>query len=340
MNIAVDIMGGDHAPTAVIDGLALAYKAYPKMNFTLVGDEKTVQEGLKRVGLPEDGRISIVHASQVVHMNEPSTTALRAKKDSSITVCANLMKAKSVDAVVSAGHTGAAVASMVLKARMLPGIERPGIASTFPTPTGPFVMLDVGANVDSKPLHLVQYGVMGEIYAREVLGIKAPSLGVLSIGEEDEKGNELSKATRKILAKQGTFNFIGNVEGNDLFNRKADVVVCDGFVGNVVLKTAEGMAKSMFATLKEFLFKNLVRKVGAMLSKSAFKELKALTDYAEYGGAPLMGINGICIIGHGSSSPKAIMNALRVAGEFVEHDVNNKIIKRWQQIEESVNESL
>lgn len=339
MDIAIDVMGGDNAPTAVMDGLALAYDLFPNVNYLLVGDEEVIKSELARVKLTGKENITIQHASQVVEMSDPSTVALRTKKDSSITVSANLMKKKTVDAIVSAGHTGAAVASSVIKARTLPGIERPGIATTFPTPSGAFVLLDAGANVDSKPIHLVQFAIMGEIYAREVIGIEKPRIGVLSNGEEDSKGNELSKATHKILSSL-PINYIGNVEGHDLFEGHVDVVVCDGFVGNVVLKTCESIAKSITSTLKELLTKNALRKTGALLARNAFADFKKIVDYAEYGGAPLVGINGNCIISHGSSSPKAIMNAIRVATELINHHVNDLIVERWEELEVTVKEQL
>ncbi|MGL4854620.1 MAG: phosphate acyltransferase PlsX [Lentisphaeria bacterium] len=340
MKIALDVMGGDYAPNSIMDGLALAYDRYPGVEYVLVGDESKVRSELNRIGLKEGKDLSICHASQVVEMSESSTVALRLKKDSSITVSADLMKNKEVDAVVSAGHTGAAVASHVVKVRTLPGIERPGIATVFPTPQGKFVLLDAGANVDSKPIHLVQFAIMGEIYAREILSIKNPRIGILSNGEEEGKGNELSKATLKILTELPNINFIGNVEGHDLFEGHVDVVVCDGFVGNVVLKTCESIAKSITSTLKGLLQKNFVRQLGAGLSMGAFKEFKKIVDYAEYGGAPLMGINGTCIISHGSSSDKAIMNAIRVATEFVHHDVNRLIVDRWNELEPVVMEAI
>lgn len=339
MIIAVDVMGGDHAPTAIMDGFALAFPKYNDVNFVLIGDEEVVRDELKRVNLSEGERIQVRHASQVVDMSDSSVAALRAKKNSSITVAAEMLKTGEASAIVSAGHTGAAVTSTVVKARMIPGIDRPGIATVFPTPSGPFVLLDAGANVDAKPLHLVQYAIMGEIYARVVLGVKAPRVGVLTIGEEDEKGTDLTRKSREILSKL-PINFVGNVEGNDLFKHAVDVVVCDGFVGNVVLKSCEGLAKSMAYTLKDLLKQNPLRILGYLLSRGAYSDLKRISDYEEYGGAPLLGVNGTCIIGHGSSSPKAVMNAIRVARDFVEHSVNSHISERWSEVETEVIELL
>lgn len=339
MIIAVDVMGGDFAPTAIMDGFALAYPKFPEIQYVLVGQEEVVRSELKRINLSEGNRIRIKHASQVVEMSDSSVSALRAKKDSSITVCSELLKGGEVSAIVSAGHTGAAVSTSVVKVRTLPGIDRPGIATVFPTPQGPFVLLDAGANVDAKPLHLVQYAIMGEIYAKSILGVENPRIGVLTIGEEDEKGTDLTRKTREILS-QLPMNFVGNVEGGDLFAHNVDVVVCDGFVGNVVLKSCEGLAKAIGRTLKKLLTKNPVRMVGYAISKGAFDDLKKITDYEEYGGAPLLGINGTCIIGHGSSSPKAVMNAIRVASEFVQHNVNDHISQRWAEVESVVNPLL
>ncbi len=335
MKIAVDVMGSDNGPSTIIDGFALAFQNLKDVQFTLVGKQDIIRKELDRVGLKECENISIVHASQVVEMSDPSVSALRTKKDSSVTVSAELMKSRKIDAFLSSGHTGAAVAASVVKVRNLPGIERPGIATVLPTPLGPFVLLDAGANVDSKPIHLVQFALMGQIHAQTVMGIKNPRIGLLSNGEEKSKGNELSKATAKVL-KELPINYIGYVEGSDLFKGKVDVVVCDGFVGNVVLKTCEGLAKSLGKTLKSLLMKNPVRKAGAALSQGAFKEFKEMVDHEEYGGAPLLGINGTCIISHGSSSSKAIKNAIHVAAEFVEHNVNDLIVTSWEEHEASV----
>ena len=337
MRLAIDVMGGDFAPHEIISGVKLALTDFPEIKkFLLVGDQNCVQQSLVRNNLSEsNSRLRLVHASQVVKMNEPSATAVRAKRDSSITVAAKLMKNKRAEAVVSAGHTGAAVASTVVTNRMLSGIDRPGIASVFPAPRGSFIMLDIGANVDCKPIHIAQYAIMGDVYARTLFHIKKPEVGILSIGGEDEKGNELTKESYKIL-RSLPINFVGNVEGHDLFTNKVDVVLCDGFVGNVVLKCCESLAKAISGILRENLKKSPVRMAGAFLSKNAFKELKELTDHEEYGGAPLLGINGICIIAHGSSSAKAIRNAIRVARDMLLNNYNERISNRiagidWKQ---------
>ncbi len=329
LTIAVDAMGGDYAPQAVIEGVSDALDRISGIDkLLLVGDRDRISRELNRVGISSDARVEIVHASQVVHMHEPAGNALRSKKDSSITVAAELVKQGRADALVSAGHTGAAVASTVVKLRCLPGLERPGIATVFPTPTGPFVLLDAGANVDAKPLHLVHYAIMGDVYAREILSIAEPRVGLLSVGAEEAKGNELTKEVFKRLSVMSDLKFVGNVEGHDLFSNKVDVVVCDGFVGNVMLKCCESLAKALFLMLREKLTANPVRSAGAFLCRNAFAEIKKTSDYAEYGGAPLLGVDGVCIIGHGSSSPTAIRNAIRVAAEFVKHQVNRHIVTR------------
>ena len=332
-SIAVDAMGGDFAPGAVVEGVDLALAGVKGIRkLLLVGDEAAVRAELYRVGRADDPRIEVVHASEVVQMDESAVVALRGKRDASITVSVDLVRDGRADAVVSAGHTGAAVAATVVRLRMLPGIERPGIATVFPSPSGPFVLLDAGANVDAKPEHLVNYALMGDVYARHILRFEDPRVGLLSVGTEDAKGNDLTKQVFKQLSAIPDIAFVGNVEGSDLFAGTVDVVVCDGFVGNVVLKCSEGLAKAFGNFLKVLLHKNPVRKAGALLSKNAFKEFKALCDAEQYGGAPLLGVNGICIIGHGSSSPVAICNALRVAAESMDHRLNQRIVQRLDML--------
>lgn len=326
--IAVDIMGGDFAPRAIVEGVGEALDHLPDVgSLILVGDEAQIQAELSRIGKRGDPRLAIVDTPEVVRMDELSTVALRQKKNSSISVCANLVKEGQAAGLFSAGHTGAAVAAAVVRLRMLPGIERPGIATVFPTPHGRFVLLDAGANVDAKPVHIEHYAVMGQAYASNILGIKDPRVGLLSVGSEDEKGNEFSKAVFRVLDATPGLHFIGNVEGHDLFEDVVDVVVCDGFVGNVVLKVSESVAKAIGHMLKEKLTQNPLRKLGTLLARGAFRDMKRTIDYAEYGGAPLLGVNGVVIIGHGSSSPKAVRNGIRVAREFVSHRVNEQIIR-------------
>ncbi|HCE46888.1 MAG TPA: phosphate acyltransferase PlsX [Lentisphaeria bacterium] len=335
MKIAVDAMGGDKAPDVVIEGTAEAVELYPFMDIVLVGHLQKITPLLKQHGLLNHPRVRLVHAEQAVGMEEPSISSIRGKKHSSITVCAELVANKEADAVISAGHTGAAVAATTFRMKLLPGVERPGIATVMPSTKGHFVFLDAGANVDCKPLHLAQYAIMGEIFSK-TMGVSKPKIGLLSIGEEDVKGNDLTKEAFKIISKM-PINFIGNIEAKLLYERVADVVVCDGFVGNIVLKSSESLAKAISVWLKHAFTKNTLRQAGAILAQNAFKELKAIADYEEYGGAPLLGVNGICIIGHGSSSPKAIKNAIRVAGEMVESKVTDHIAARLVECGVAVN---
>ena len=332
--IAVDAMGGDFAPRAIVRGVGEALDLLPADigNLFLVGDEKQVTAELSAIGKLGHPRLTIVHAPEVVRMDEPATVALRSKKNSSIAICVDLVKEGKASAIVSAGHTGASVASAVVKLRPLPGVERPGIATVFPTPKGRFVLIDAGANVDAKPVHLVHYAIMGEAYARCILNCPQPRIGILSIGTEDEKGNELSKNAFKLLSGIPDYRFVGNIEGHDLFEDVVDVVVCDGFVGNVVLKSCESLARALSRILRERLTRNPVRKLGALLARGAFRELKQISDHAEYGGAPLLGINGVLIKAHGSASPKAIRNAVRVAHEFVTRGVNDRIVQGVQRL--------
>ena len=334
MVIAVDAMGGDNAPDVVIEGVAQALKENGEITkIVLVGDEERISALMTSHGLQGHPKIELIHASQVVEMHEPSTLAIRGKKDSSITVCSNLAKEGTVDAVVSAGHTGAAVAASVVRMRNLEGVDRPCIATIFPAPEKHFVIVDAGATPQCTPDNLVQFAVMGDIYAKSILKRKNPTVGLLSNGEEESKGNDLTKETLKLLKEVNSINFIGNVEGSDIFDGKVDVVVCDGFTGNVILKFGESLAMGMFKMLKSKLETNPKRKVGALLAKNAFIEVKNVADKAEYGGAPLMGVNGVCIIGHGSSCSKAIKNAVNVAGEFIKTGVNQEIVDRIKDLE-------
>lgn len=330
MRIALDAMGGDFAPSVTIEGAAMALRAYPRIEkIFLVGDADKVRAELERIQF-SDSRIEIVHASQVVQMDDLAVQALRRKKDSSVSQAVNLVKEGRAQAVVTAGHTGAAVAETTVKLRTLEGIERPGIAAVMPTETNLFVLIDAGANVNSKPVHLVQYAIMGSVYSKLILGYANPRVGLMSIGEEDVKGNDLTKETFKLLEKSGV-NFIGNIEGHDLFENPVEVVVCDGFVGNVVLKTSESIAVAMGHWLKGELKKSPIRLLGAVLANGAFNAIRKKTDYAEYGGALLLGIDGICIIGHGASSAIAIKNAIRVAMESIAQEINSTILQELKK---------
>ena len=328
MRIAVDAMGGDYAPAAIIEGIALAVNDFPQIkDMVIVGHLGKISFYLEKYGLARHPRVSQVHAEEVVEMSDPSTAVLRGKKKSSMTVCAELLRDGRVDAVVSAGHTGAAVASTKVLVRTLPGVERPAIAAILPCAQGHFILVDAGANTDCKPIHLAQFAIMGEAYSRFVFGIDRPRIGLLSVGGEDVKGNDLTKEAFKTLSKM-PFNFIGNVEGNTIFEGATDVVVCDGFIGNVVLKGAEGLAKAVMHWIKDAFGKDPIRRTGAILAKNAFRDLKAVGDADEFGGAPLLGINGVCIIGHGASSPRAVRNAIRGAAESGSNGINELIVKR------------
>ena len=327
MKIAVDGMGGDYAPAVVVEAVSDALKEIPDVEILLVGHLEKLSYYLEKFNLKESPRLELVHAEDVVEMGEPSTMALRAKKHSSITVCAELVAQNRAVAVVSAGHTGAAVAATKVKLRMVKGVDRPAIATIMPAIGGKFIFIDAGANTDCVPLNLAQFAVMGEVYAQTNFGVEKPRIGLLSVGGEDVKGNALTKEAFKILSRM-PIHFVGNVEGHDLFNMTSDVVVCDGFVGNAVLKASESMAGAIAHWLKEALMKNAFRKTGAFLAQNAFNDLKAISNFEEYGGAPLLGINGVCIIGHGASTPKAVKNAIRVANHFAKAGLPGKISGR------------
>jgi glycerol-3-phosphate acyltransferase PlsX len=315
MRIAVDAMGGDYAPGEIIKGALQSAGQNPGVEIILVGQPERIKEFLPSGDCPKNVRI--VAASEVVEMDEHPAQAIRKKKDSSIVVATRLVKEGEADAVVSAGSTGAQMAAALLGLGRIKGIDRPAIVTVLPTLKGGKLLLDVGANPDAKPENLVQYAMMGSIYAERILGIKNPKVGLLNIGGEEGKGNELTQATYPLL-KGAPLNFIGNVEGRDIPYGRADVVVCEGFVGNVVLKTTEGLAGALFQLIKEKITATPVRKLGALAVKPGLKEINKMLDYAEYGGAPLLGVSGISIICHGSSKEKAIFNAIRVARECVE----------------------
>jgi glycerol-3-phosphate acyltransferase PlsX len=315
MKIAVDAMGGDSAPEVVVEGAVAAAREFG-LHQVLVGSREAVQPILDRLGSWPRDLIELKHCTEVAGMAEAPVEVLRRKKDSSIRVAFDLVKAGQADAVVSAGNSGATLAVGTVVLGRLDGIERPGIAGIFPSRKGRTVVMDIGANVDCKPSFLYQFGFMASAYAREVLDVERPRVGLLSIGEEDSKGNELVKRAHELL-KQSPLNFVGNVEGRDVFNGTVDVVVCDGFVGNVMLKMAEGMAEAIGAMLKDELGAGMMSRFGALLAMGGFRRFKKRVDYAEFGGAPLLGINGVGIISHGGSTPKAIKNAVRTAAEMV-----------------------
>jgi len=327
MKVALDAMGGDHAPAVNIGGAIDALRYYPRLqHLYLVGDESQLKIECARQGLDlGNPRVSIVHAEEAIGMSEPGAKSVRRKKQSSINIAMEMVREGHADAFVSAGNTGAAVASATLKLRTLPGVDRAGIATAIPNEYGLCHILDSGANPEAKPEHLVAYAVMGTAYARNVLGVKNPRVGLMSNGEEDEKGTSFTKETFKLLKETPGIEFVGNVEGRDLFETELDVVLCDGFVGNVMLKTVEATAKAVSKWLKAEIKGNPLRLCGAMLAKGAFKALKEKGSYETYGGSPLLGVNGVVIIAHGSSSALAIRNAVRVAMETFSVKVNTRI---------------
>ncbi len=324
MRIAVDVMGGDHGCGVVIEGVKRALALDAKISAVhLVGRQEEVQNALKAAQL-HDPRVQVAHASEVMTMEDKPTAALRKKKDSSMARAIEMVADGRVDAVISLGNTGGILAVATMKLRPLPGVERAGIATVIPAPDNEFVLLDSGANIDCKPLHLAQYAVMGHVYSREILGCRKPRVGLLSIGTEDSKGNELTQEAFK-LCKRIDINFIGNVEGYDLFKNRVDVVICDGFVGNVVLKTCESLAVGMISMLKEELSRNPKRQLGAYLAQNALRAIKRRMDPEAYGGAPLLGLNGTVMKAHGSAREKAIMNAMRITTETIQHQINQVI---------------
>src|SRR4030081_2448978 len=334
MKIALDAMGGDFGPPHLVAGAVMALREYSHIEkLFLVGDTPQIEAELKKHKC-SDHRIEIVHATQVVEMSDGAVDAVRRKKDSSVSRAVDLVKKGDADAIVSAGHTGAAVAATTIKLRTLPGVDRPGIAAVIPSETNIFVLIDAGANSDPRAEHMMQYAIMGSVYSRHVLGYKSPAVGLMSIGDEDVKGSDLTKEVFKMLKLSG-LNFRGNIEGHTLFADPVEVVVCDGFVGNVILKTCESIADAVFTWLKHELTRTPLRKVGALLARDAFDTIRGKTNYEEYGGSPLLGVDGICIIAHGASTPLAVKNALRVAAESIEQQVNPHIVEEIRRYHEA-----
>lgn len=324
MKIAVDGMGGDYAPHVVVEGAVQAAKEY-NFDVEIVGERSKIEAEVSKLGsIPSNVRIH--HASEFIDMHEPGAVSARSKKDASICVAVELVKEGKVDAVVSAGNTAAFVSAAMLSLRRLEGVERPGIAVLLPSLKGPVLLIDVGATINPEPEHLVMFGVMGDVYSKHILNKKSPAIGLLNIGEESTKGPEFLKETHRLL-ELTKLNFQGNAEGKDIFAGKFDVIICDGYTGNVVLKVAESIADTVSTLVKKELKKGPLTLLGGVLISPAFEAIKKQIDYAEYGGAPLLGVNGICIISHGRSTAKAIKNAIRVAGEFVEHQVNQHIVE-------------
>src|SRR5246500_92157 len=324
--IALDAMGSDRAPKPEIEGAIHAARSYG-VRVLLIGPEAAIRAELDRHPAASLLPLEIVHASEVITMEDKAVQAVRAKRDSSMRVGLRLVREGKAAGFVTAGNTGAAMATAKMVLGALHGVDRPALAAVFPTAPGTAaILLDVGANVDCKPHNLEQFAVMGEIYFRSMFGTRRPRVGLLSIGQEEGKGNDLTREAFALLT-QLPLNFIGNVEGRDLYNGKVDVIVADGFVGNVALKTSEGVANLVRATLKESLKATISRQVGYLLSRSAFADFKKRLDHTEYGGAPLLGVKGVCFITHGSSNANAMKNAIRVAAEFVERRITANIEK-------------
>ncbi len=324
LTIAVDAMGGDHAPKSEVEGAVRAARTLG-VRVILVGRQEVVRRELQQYddhrGLP----VEIVHASEQVTMDDMAARAVRAKRDSSLRVASRLVRDGIAQGFVSAGNTGAVMATAKMVQGVLPGVDRPGLAGIFPTLIGkPVVVMDVGANVDCSARMLAQFAVMGEIYSRVVLHQARPKVGLLSIGEEEHKGNEITRAATPLLKKL-PIDFIGNVEGRDIYTGKTDVIVCDGFIGNVALKVSEGLVDMVKQMLQESLRATITRQIGYVLARAAFSDFKKRVDYSEYGGAPLLGVRGITIICHGRSNANAIKNAVRVAAEFSGGNVNQRI---------------
>ncbi len=335
MKIALDAMGGDFAPHNIVEGAVMALRAYADLEkLYLVGDAPRIENELTRLKA-SDARIEIVHATQVVEMSDGAVESVRRKKDSSISRAVDLVKHGDAEAVVSGGHTGAAVAAATVKLRMLHGIDRPAIASVMPTETNRFVLIDAGANTNPEARNLLQNAIMGEVYSRHVLRYDNPVTGLMSIGTEDTKGNTITKQAFELLRESG-LNFRGNIEGHDLFENPVEVVVCDGFTGNVVLKTCEATAHAIFAWLKHEIKRSPILIGGALLLKGAFTKIKEKTSADAVGGSPLLGVNGVCIIAHGSSSPLAVRNALRAGLDAVAHGVNPHILEGLQRYHEHI----
>lgn len=324
MKFAVDGMGGDFSPSAIVEGAVLAVKEYNDIELIITGPEEEIAKELSKYDYDKE-KITIVNATEIISPNEEPVRAIRRKKDSSISKALQLVKEKKVDGIISAGSTGAFLAGCTLIVGRLKGIDRPALAPVLPGINGPFMIIDVGANADCKPHYLVQFALMGKIYFENVLNTKNPTIGLINIGAEEEKGNELTKNAHKLL-KTTDYNFVGNVEPRDITQGDVKVLVCDGFVGNTVLKMYEGVVASIFSILKENIMSSFTTKLGGMLLKPVFKKIKSEFDYTEYGGTVFLGVNGICVKAHGSSNAKAFKNAIRQAK--VAYD--NKIVEKIQ----------
>ena len=333
MKIVIDAMGGDNAPVATVKGAIEAIKNYD-IDVILAGNESMIKEQLAEYDYTKE-KIEIIHCSEIITNEDRPVSAIREKKDSSMVVALKLVKEKKADAIVSAGNTGALLAGGLLILGRIKGIDRPALAPPYPTTDGISVLIDGGANSDCKPRNLLEFGIMGSVYAEKVLEIRRPRVGIVNIGIEEEKGSEIVKEAYK-LCKNGPFNFKGNIEARDIPAGYADVIVCDGFTGNVILKLTEGLADSIFRLLKEEFVKNPLRKIGASLLKSGLKDFKERFDYTEYGGAPFLGVKGVLIKAHGSSDAKAVKNAIRQGIKFIENNVIDDIAEKITGLGEDI----
>ena len=333
-------MGGDNAPDAIIKGTIKADQMFDELDLILVGKSDIINRKLKNFTITDNSNFKIKEASEVISMEETPATAIRKKKNSSINIGTRLIKNNQADAFISAGNTGAVMGASLFNIGRMTGIKRPSIATIFPSKNGKTMVLDAGANVDSKPTNLVQFAIMAQIYTKKIFNIKSPSIGLLNIGEEDKKGNKLAIETSNLLKNDSRINnFIGNVEGRDIFQGTCDIIVCDGFVGNIVLKTTEGAVSYLFKLFKKKKKKNLLTRAASLLIKPYLKQMKNKIDYRKYGGAPLLGVNGIVIISHGSSDATAIFNSIKVAKNTYEANVVNSIKKEIDKEGENNNDT-
>jgi glycerol-3-phosphate acyltransferase PlsX len=336
MKIALDAMGGDYAPQNPVEGAVQALRDFPDVEVIFVGDEAKIRAELAKHSTADiQSRYSFHHASQVVDMTDSGLDSIRRKKDSSVSRAVDLVKTGEADAVVSAGHTGALVAASTIKLRTLPGIDRAALGVLIPADGGVFLLIDGGANIDPTPQHIVGFAVMGSVYYKAILGKPEARVGLLNIGTEPGKGTDFCLECYKVLS-EAPIQFAGNVEGHGIFKKPVEVVVCDGFTGNIFLKTVEGLAKSMVSWIKDEISKNPIRILGALLSKGAFQAVKKRTSTDEYGGTPLLGVNGICIKAHGNSSSLALRNAIRAARRAVELQINSRIVEAMKPLHEKL----
>jgi glycerol-3-phosphate acyltransferase PlsX len=336
MKIALDAMGGDHAPQNPIAGAVQALRDFPDVEIIFVGDEEKIRSELAKHSTADiQSRYALHHASQVVDMTDSGLDSVRRKKDSSVSRAVDLVKNGEADAVVSAGHTGALVAASTIKLRTLPGIDRAALGVLIPADGGVFLLIDGGANIDPSPQHIVGFAVMGSVYYKAIVGTAKARVGLLNIGTEPTKGTDFCRECYELLAT-APIQFAGNVEGHGIFKKPVEVVVCDGFTGNIFLKTVEGLAKSMVSWIKDEITKNPIRMIGALLSKGAFQAVKKRTSTDEYGGTPLLGVNGICIKAHGNSSALALRNAIRAARRAVELQINPRIVEAMKPLHEKL----